>query len=157
MWLVIHQITVLETTLGIPDARFFGSIAQPGSDSTQCGQGVKNFLLMRPIQCGVFLLKGWSMHELQAEDHFCMQISIEQKHTVCAQWICLIHNLAQREFPRLSCSLCFFLVCQSFVSYDCFYRTRSFVRNRCHRTYCIKKLSDTFVLFMKIAVPYHTE
>ena len=33
--------------VAIPDAQFFGSIAQPGGD-------VKSFLSMRPIQRGVF-------------------------------------------------------------------------------------------------------
>ena len=33
--------------------------------------------------------------------------------TVCAQWIYLIRDSAERELHRLSCSPCFFLVCQS--------------------------------------------
>ena len=64
--------------------------------------------------------------------------------TVCAQWICLIHDSAEREFHRLSCSLCccFFLYVNPFVRYGCFYRTRSIVRNRqlqCTRQYLAPK------------------
>ena len=51
--------------------------------------------------------------------------------TVCAQWIYLIRNSAEREFHRLSCSSCFFsLYVNPFVSYGFLYRTRSIVRNR---------------------------
>ena len=56
------------------------------------------------------------------------KISIDQTRMVYVWWICLIHDSAEREFPRLYCSLFFFLVRQS--SYGCFYGTWSIIWNR---------------------------
>ena len=39
-----------------------------------------------------------------------------QKGTVCARWICLINDSAEREFRRLSCGFGVWFVCQSVLS-----------------------------------------
>ena len=73
--------------LAIPDARFFDSIAQPSSNSTpymvKMSKGTSRWGLFSLV---CFLLKGWSMRELHAENRFYIQISIEIK-IKCARFV----------------------------------------------------------------------
>ena len=86
-----------------------------------------------------FLLKGSSMRELRTENNFYIQISIELK-IKCARFVLdgfAWFTIHQRE-NFLGYLVIFFFFCSyvnPFVSYDCFYRTRSIVRNR---YYCVQ-------------------
>ena len=81
------------------------------------------------------LLKGWSIRELHAENHFYVQISIELK-IQCARFVLdgfAWFTIQQRENflgYLVVFVVVFFLYVNPFVSYSCFYRTRSIVRNR---------------------------
>ena len=71
------------------------------------------------------------MRELCAENRFYVQsLKIKSACTVCAQWICLITIQQGDDFlGYLAVFFFFFLHVNPFVSYGCFYRTRSIVRN----------------------------